>query len=281
MDYTLSFISDQLRESYPEAEAKAIARRLLESVCALSRHDLLLGKDTKISEDKQAEVQRCVEELLAYRPLQYVLGEAEFYGLRLRVDERVLIPRPETEELIELILASTPTLRPSILDIGTGSGCIAIALARALPQASVYAMDVSAEALEVASANARLNKTDVRFFQADVLGDWHQGNLPAQWDMIVSNPPYITPEEKASMQANVLNHEPHKALFVPQDQPLLFYEKIAEAGLTCLSPDGYLFFETSSLYGQATADRIHALGYRTVELYKDISGRDRMIKAKL
>lgn len=281
MEKTLSFIKDQLRGYYPEAEANALAYRLVESVCGLSRHDILLGKDTKISEDMLFRLKQYVAELQQYKPLQYILGETEFYGLRLQVNGQVLIPRPETEELIELILKETSLNKPLILDIGTGSGNIAIALAKSIPNAQVYAMDVSEDALKVASVNAQQNDVSIRFFQGDILGDWHHDGLLPRWDIIVSNPPYITPEEKTIMQPNVLEYEPHQALFVPQNKPLLFYERIAEIGLLHLNPEGALFFETGALYGKDTAEMLKKKGYKEVILYQDISGKDRMIKARL
>jgi protein-(glutamine-N5) methyltransferase, release factor-specific len=281
MQNTFLYIKDQLKGYYPEAEARAIAYRLMEYVCHASKQDVLSGKDTKIPEDQLRKLKESVAQLQHYRPIQYITGETEFYGLPIRVNEQVLIPRPETEELIELICKTVTTPSPLVLDIGAGSGCIAIALAKHLLHSTVYAMDVSEEALGVAKHNAALNQVDVRFSQGDILGHWHNEKFPHKWDIIVSNPPYITPGEKQAMQANVLDYEPHNALFVPQNNPLLFYDCIAGIALSRLNKDGYLFFEVSALYGKETAAMLKTKGYRDVTLYPDISGNDRMIKARL
>ena len=279
MQKTLSSIQNQLQGLYSDSEIKSFSYLILEWVCKKDKHILLRDKDKHLPEKEQLKIQKIVDELKKYRPIQHILGETEFFGLKFLVDENVLIPRPETEELVDLIL-QTKTDSPKILDIGTGSACIAITLKKNIPNASVYALDVSEKALVVAKQNAIQNKVDVRFILHDIFDDFPQA-FPYKLDMIVSNPPYIVPSEKASMSANVLDYEPHIALFVPENQPLLFYERIADIGLKHLKEDGWLFFETGVLFGKAIVQMLHNKGYRSVELFKDISGKDRMIKAIL
>jgi release factor glutamine methyltransferase len=238
-----------------------------------------MDKDTQLSRNEEEQVRAMLEDLRKYRPVQYILGETEFYGLPFRVDDRVLIPRPETEELIEWILADVSESPKTVWDIGTGSGCIAVALAKHFPEATTYASDISEDALVVARQNAEDNQVNVHFFQQDVLKDLP--SFPASFfDVIVSNPPYVTLSERNGISPNVLNYEPHQALFVSDDRPLLFYERIAGVAQTFLKPNGRLFFETSALYGQATAEMLRQKNYK-VTLKKDLSGKDRMIWAKL
>ncbi|MDR0542818.1 MAG: peptide chain release factor N(5)-glutamine methyltransferase, partial [Dysgonamonadaceae bacterium] len=268
MQQSLQYMQEQLQGLYPDSEIRSISYRVLESVCRADRQTLLRGKDKQLSANDRTQIRKITEELKKYCPLQYILGETEFYGLPIRVNEAVLIPRPETEELVEWILNDarrrTQDAGCKILDIGTGSGCIAIALARHLPEAEVYALDISEKALKVAGQNACLNKVNVRFFRHDILSS---SRFPiSSFDIIVSNPPYITPSEKQAMAPNVLAHEPLQALFVPEDRPLLFYERIADFGQTSLNPGGRLFFETNALFGQAVAAMLRQKGYRNVEI---------------
>jgi release factor glutamine methyltransferase len=292
MQNTLSRIKEQLQNLYTDSEISAFGFLILESVCHLDKSAILRDRDKQLSSDERSRIREIVEDLKQYRPLQYVLGETEFYGLRFKVDENVLIPRPETEELVYLITSNCakppspchcgldPQSPLSILDIGAGSGCIAITLAKNIPAASVYALDISEEALNVARQNAAKNQVEIHFFRHDILEELPD-NLSPKWDIIVSNPPYVTPEEKAAMSKNVLDYEPHQALFVPQEKPLLFYERIADIGLSRLKEGGTLYFETSALYGKETAGMLREKAYRSVLLLKDISGKDRMIIARL
>jgi len=279
MQKTLSFIQNQLQGLYLDSEIKSFSYLILEFVCEKSRHILLRDKDNQLSEKEGIQVQKFVDELKKYRPIQYILGECEFFGLPFFVNENVLIPRPETEELVDLILQSKIE-SPTILDIGTGSGCIAISLDKNIPNASIYALDVSEKTLETAKLNVIENNSNVQLVHHDIFADLPPF-LPEKWDIIVSNPPYIVPSEKELMSSNVLDYEPQIALFVPEKQPLLFYERIADIGLKHLNKNGILFFETSSVFGKATADMLQKKGYQSVELLKDISGKDRMIKASL
>ncbi|MDR1436536.1 MAG: peptide chain release factor N(5)-glutamine methyltransferase [Candidatus Symbiothrix sp.] len=281
MRKTIAFIHEQLQDLYPVTEIKSLCYLILEFVCRKDRQSLLSGKDTQLSPNERILAGEIVSGLKNYRPLQYITGETEFYGLKFRVNENVLIPRPETEELVDWIVKSGPVPAPG-LDIGTGSGCIAISLVKSLPAvfSSFHAPDISEEALLVARENAEANGTEIQFTCCDILKEWPAA-LPQQFGLIVSNPPYVTPQEKAFMSRNVLDYEPHGALFVPQESPLLFYERIADIGRKHLMEKGNLFFETSSLYGKETAEMLRKKGYRSVELKKDISGKDRMIKAQL
>jgi release factor glutamine methyltransferase len=211
------------------------------------------------------------------------LGHTEFYGLQFKVNPSVLIPRPETEELVEWVLNSNlPQTAINILDIGTGSGCIAISLKKNLPNATIWAIDISAEALKTAKENAKLNDAEVHFIETDVLNQNQTFNLlPLNFNLIISNPPYVTPADKGLMHANVTDFEPHTALFVPQDDPLLFYKSIADLAAKKLIKGGLLFFEINESYGEETAVMLEEKQFKQVELRKDLSGRDRMIKASL
>ena len=265
---------------------------MLDSVCSPNKSFTLHHKDKQLSLNEYSRIKEIVEELKKYNPIQYILGETEFYGLKFNVDKNVLIPRPETEELVDRIIKEKKSplgllqkkeRNCKILDIGTGSGCIAVTLAKHLPEAEVFALDISDKALDVARQNAIKNQVDVHFFQHDILKD---EPLPfpfssLTFDCIVSNPPYVTLKEKATMERNVLDYEPHQALFAPQENPLLFYERIADFARNCLKEDGSLYLETSSLYGRASAKTLEDRKFRSVELLKDISGNDRILIAKL
>lgn len=265
--------------SMEEGEARAIALLMLEKVCGMSVADALTGscKETGHEEallDMAARIAKG-------EPVQYVLGEADFCGLTLNVEPGVLIPRSETEELVEWATETFKATRAeetgNVLDIGTGSGCIAIALAHRLPQAQVEAWDVSEDALRIASGNAEKNSIKVAFKRVDVLAD--EAETQGMYDMMVSNPPYICEEEAQEMEANVLEHEPRLALFVPDGDPLLFYRRIAELGQRLLRANGLIFFEINRRFGTETVEMLQRLGYREVELRKDQYGNDRMVKA--
>lgn len=259
------------------AEARAIVYALLEDVFGLSKTDVLLGRFEGLSATEKARFKECAARLSQGEPLQYVVGTAPFGDLRFEVTPSTLIPRPETLELVEWV-ASDEQVRPALrlLDIGTGSGCIAISLASLLPQATVSAWDISAEALAVARRNAERNGVAVDFKQVDVL---HVTEAET-YDCIVSNPPYICEEEKAKMSESVLLHEPHTALFVPNTDPLRFYRAIAQLALSNLSPGGTLYFEINRAYGAETCNLLRELGFCDVELRKDFYGNDRMVRAR-
>lgn len=272
-------ITQQLQPLYDAHEAAAIAKAHLEARLALPAHELVLRGNEPLSEMQERQLE---DELLQLRqgvPLQYVLGEAEFYELTLRVSPAVLIPRPETEELVELIVRSyqhAPALR--IWDAGTGSGCIAIALAKHLPQAEVFATDISQDALEVARENADNCKVNITFAQHDMLNSRAPFN-DQHFDVLVSNPPYIPETVKKEMHQNVVEHEPHTALFVSDDEPLRFYKALCLLGATFLKANGKLFAETFEGYHDELEKLFLSHGYIDFHSLEDINGRKRMICA--
>ena len=266
---------------YGEGEAKAIARMVYEVRYGLTFTDLCIGKDTQLSADDQAELEEIAQRLQRHEPIQYVLGKAEFMGEWYDVEPGVLIPRPETEELVRWISLSKGE-GVNILDIGTGSGCIAIALAVLYPEAEVTAWDISEKALEVARKNAIRNNVNVHFEQVDALhltsDILHQTSNA--FSLIISNPPYICNKEREAMEPNVLDYEPHEALFVPDNDPLLFYRAIAEYGKKALKPDGWLYFEINPLYAEPLCELLSTMSYHDIECKDDQYGKQRMIRAQ-
>jgi len=277
MQTAINHIQSELKGLYPETEIKSFSYLIIEKLTGFSRTEIIVNKNTLFSDEQHHVIETFIEKLKKNVPIQYILGETEFFGLAFNVNESVLIPRPETEELVEWIHSeNTLTANLNILDIGTGSGCIAISLKHEFPNASVHAFDISEQALDTARSNAKSNKLDVTFSQIDIL------NAPGteqQWDIIVSNPPYVTEQEKSSILPNVLEHEPHLALFVPDNDPLLFYCCIALFAKQHLKPQGKLYFEINRTFGVETVELLTDLGFCNVELRKDISGNDRMVRA--
>ena len=263
----------------PTGEIKALTRIILEEVCQYSLTDILLHKNSILSASKHQEIETILQRLKQNEPIQYILGHTKFYGININVAPGVLIPRPETEELVELILKENEKLKGNILDIGTGSGCIALALAKFLPESRVEGWDISVEALNIATQNARQNSIETSFSKKDIL-NLNTSEISRQYDLIVSNPPYICEREKKEMDRNVLDYEPHLALFVEDSDPLLFYRKIAEAGKSILKPGKRLYFEINALFGKETQKMVEEYGYTDVHIYKDISGKNRFISAK-
>ncbi len=269
-----------LAQTYDEGEAKAIARMVYEVRFGLTLPDLLLGKDTQLSADQQEELQEIVRRLQKQEPVQYILGQAEFCGRTFHVAPGVLIPRPETEELCRWIAKEAKGIREhSILDIGTGSGCIAITLAAELPEAQVTAWDISEQALVIARDNAKQLNINVRFEQVDILHYQNTSPSPSSLSLIVSNPPYILNKERARMENNVLGYEPHLALFVPDDDPLLFYRAIATFGQKALKPSGSLYFEINPLCTAELQDLLRMMSYHDIETRCDEYGKQRLMKA--
>jgi release factor glutamine methyltransferase len=274
------FFLQQLQTIYNLNEATVITDWVFESLAGIERFDVIKNPDSPLSTIKQEALKNALTALLQHKPVQYVLGEAWFYNMKLKVNEQVLIPRPETEELVQLVLTHIATdqiAAPAILDIGTGSGCIAIALKKNIPQAIVTAIDVSGEALLVAKENAIKQDTTIRFFQTDFLNEAQWTALPT-FDIIISNPPYIPINEKEKLDINVTAFEPHQALFVPDKAPLLFYEKIAGFGKTHLNQNGKIFMETHEDYAKETADLFKEY-YNEVTIQKDIFDKERMVIA--
>ena len=270
-------IREALHGSYTDAEALSLAKMLLVEVFGFSTLELYGGKDRGFSEKEQELLSDIVCRLQNHEPIQYIIGRETFMGLVFNVNENVLIPRPETQELVNWILEDHRSDEGcKILDIGTGSGCIPVSLAHFMSGAEVEAWDISDGALDVARRNANQNEVKVLFRKQNVFEA-----LPSEsfYDVIVSNPPYITEKEKVDMEANVLDWEPSIALFVPDTDPLLFYRKIAELGLDMLVAGGALYFEINRAYGEMMRTMLEDMGYNNVELRKDMFGNDRMIKA--
>jgi release factor glutamine methyltransferase len=262
---------------YPEQEALHYFYAFAEDYLQLKRYEVSLQKDIQLTAETEGKFLKAIDQLKKSVPLQYILGHTSFFGLNIMVDNHVLIPRPETEGLVDWVLQSAKEMNnPKILDIGTGSGCIAIALAKNLPNASVSAMDISAEALNMAKKNAVKNLVDINFFQADIL---KMPDLPSQFDIIVSNPPYVLESEKELMHKNVLQYEPHAALFVFENDPLIYYRSIAALAKKNLSHNGTLFFEINESKGKEMLELLLRSGFGNRELQQDFLGKDRMIKA--
>lgn len=278
----------KLASIYGESEAKAIAKRVFETRFGLSLADIYCGKADCMTESEAKELELMADRLASGEPVQYVLGTETFGGRDFNVGPGVLIPRPETEELCSFIAeewgsrsASTTREKQSnrpidILDIGTGSGCIAVTLSLDVANAAVTAWDISPEALAMARGNAQSLGANVTFEERDAL---HPPHDKERWDVIVSNPPYICNSEKADMERNVLDHEPHLALFVPDDNPLLFYRAIAEYGATALRHGGQLWFEVNAAYAGDTARMLAETGYTEAAILTDCFGRQRFVKA--
>jgi release factor glutamine methyltransferase len=278
--------SDSLSPVYDRREAASLAWLSISHVCNLERAEYLNLKDTEIPYDKYHSLLKILEQLKTGKPLQYVIGETEFYGLSFKVNPSVLIPRPETEELVEWILSDVRNSKTSlaglkIIDIGTGSGCIPISLKKNLPEAQICALDISTEALEVSKQNAALNKTSVNFIQADILNPLNGELTDEKFGIIVSNPPYVTNSEKQQMQPNVLLYEPHLALFVPNNDPLIFYKAIADFAIRHSNTKGFLYLEINENLGEETVQFLKQMGFKNIELRKDLSGKYRMIRGQL
>lgn len=268
---------NDLNDSYPREEINSFFYMLCQSYLNKNRLDIALEPTFELTALSEAAFLKALKALKKEYPIQYIIGKTEFMELPFEVNDQVLIPRPETEELISWIIASHLEDEPaSVLDIGTGSGCIAIALAKQLPKSKIDAIDVSERALEVAKRNAALNNIDIDFIKTDIL-DGKQ--LTKTYDIIVSNPPYVRESEKQQMHANVLKYEPDLALFVTDDDPLLFYRHIAKLALNGLRPKGSLYFEINQYLGKDLQDLLETLGFEKIELKKDIYGADRMIRA--
>lgn len=277
MNKIVAYIRSRLQPYYTAEEVSALSRIVCCDLLGQAPNDYYLGKDIVLSSKKEQELEDILQRLSRFEPLQYIEGRTLFLGREFLVAPGVLIPRPETEELVELMLKEIPA-DARILDVGTGSGCIAISLAKELPDALVTAWDVSPEALSVARANARKLQADVRFVECDVLAC--QVDEVGLYDVIVSNPPYVTEAEKADMEPNVLQWEPSLALFVPDDDPLRFYRRIAVLGRDMLADGGRLYFEINRAYGREMVEMLRTMGYVGVRVEKDLSQNDRFVIAE-
>ena len=297
------YYAGELEKLYGSDEANALIMILLEHYFNIDRMKIALEPDLRLSESELLTLHFAVKELLKNKPVQYIIGETEFCGMRFFVNENVLIPRPETEEMVKSLELKvkgylySPSFRPdierremvaekspaniSILDIGTGSGCIAISLAKLLKDSAVTAVDVSEKALEVAKKNAEANEVSVTFIKDDILNPQNRDLLNGQFDIIVSNPPYVCESEKSEMRANVLDYEPSSALFVSDNDPLIFYRKILEFAQKALKPSGEIWFEINEKFGNEMQNICFDMGFNNIEIIKDFRDRDRILKARL
>ena len=266
---------------YEKDEANAMILILFKYYFNIDRVRMVLEPDLRLSESEMLKIHFAVKDLLKNKPIQYVTGETEFCDLKFKVNENVLIPRPETAEMISKIVnsqQSTVNNHCSIIDIGTGSGCIAISLAKMISNSNVYALDISEEALKIAKENAFNNNVNVSFIHDDILN--LKNNIETKFDIIVSNPPYVRELEKAEMHNNVLGWEPHKALFVSDNDPLIFYRSILEFAKTHLKDNGEVWFEINEYLGKEMSDLCHELGFSNVKIHKDFRDRDRVMSLR-
>lgn len=268
---------DALDALYPQEESETFFKILSQEYLKLAAFEIPLNFQLELTKAQQTRFDQALNRLQKFEPLQYIVGTTEFYGFPFLLSPDVLIPRPETEELVDWIYTDFKDQECTVLDIGTGSGAIAVSLAKVLPKASVSALDVSAKALKIAAENAMANAVNIKFIEQDILAC---ETLAESYDVIVSNPPYVRNLEKAEIKANVLNYEPHLALFVPDDSALLFYRKIAELALKALQPNGILYFEINQYLGEQTVSLLKNIGFSKVELRSDFAGNPRMIKAQ-
>ena len=285
-----NYFNETLKTIYPITEIDSFFFLLLEEYLGFRRVDIVLKSDFKITQETLNLLQSATKQLEQEVPLQYIIGKTEFYGLPFVVNKHVLIPRPETEELVAWVVSessrfktfktstkqTTETKQLKILDIGTGSGCIPISLKKQLPFAKISAIDISEEALSVAKKNAVLNNVDIHFILQDIL---KTVALDQHYDIIISNPPYVRELEKKELKNNVLKNEPHVALFVENDNPLIFYAKIAELAKNYLNKNGLLFFEINQYLGTETIDLVNKKGLKNIQLKKDMFGNDRIVVA--
>ena len=276
------YFINSLEDLYSIEELQSIFYLLAEKLLHLSRIDIALQLDDTLTSDEEINFNQAIDRLKIYEPVQYILGETEFFGYPFLVNKQVLIPRPETEELVSWIIEDVDKKETTILDIGTGSGCIAISLAKKLNNAVVSAIDISNKAIEVAKKNALINNVNVEYSSVDVLNFEDKLVLQDKWiskfDIIVSNPPYVRMQEKKLMQLNVIDHEPDIALFVEDDDPLLFYRRISELSRQYLKHNGTLYLEINEYLGVEMEKMLNEAGFKHVELKKDIFGKNRMIK---
>ncbi len=271
-------LRDELADLYTQGERDAIIRIIALDLLKIENTAFYLRDDINLDAQQQQMLTDATERLKRAEPIQYIIGETEFCDLTFKVNPSVLIPRPETGELVRWIVEENKNKENTILDIGTGSGCIAISLAKMMPQATVTAWDISPQAIETARSNNVVNGTKVTFVEQDIFTA-NEDN--GKYDIIVSNPPYIKEIERENMQRNVLDWEPQIALFVPDNDPLVFYRHIARKGLQLLKPGGKLYFEINREHGQETCAMLAQYGYKAIELHKDFADNDRMIRAIL
>lgn len=273
----IDYIRASLSGMYPKGEVDGFVKIIFRELLNYESVDILLRKDNILPEFIPDKITKVVKDLQKHRPIQYIFGTAYFHGHNFYVDGSTLIPRPETEELVDMIIDENQGADLSVLDCGTGSGCIAISLAIGLRFADVEAVDISEEALKVAARNSSSLKAKVHFRKQDLL------NMPSvieKYDIIVSNPPYIGESERVSMDLNVIDYEPEAALFVPEEDPLIFYRKIAEFGVTALKPGGRIYYEINSRFPDEMKSMMNRLGYRDISVIRDMQGLYRFLIAR-
>jgi release factor glutamine methyltransferase len=279
MQNSKKLIRQKLSPTYSAEEVESLARLILEHVTGLNRLQMHLNQKEVLPESKIMQIMEILNRLLDHEPIQYILGETDFYGLKFSVSPDVLIPRAETEELVDWIISEEKDSSQSLLDIGTGSGCIPIAIDKHARIDLVEGWDISEEALKIARQNAERNDSGVRFSLQDIFDTSHIPST-SKWDVIVSNPPYVLTEESALMQQNVIGFEPHLALFVPDHDPLIFYRAIAQFAAVHLQPHGSLYFEINEKQGDQTAELLKAHGFTDILTRKDLQGKERMVRGR-
>jgi release factor glutamine methyltransferase len=272
----------ELGALYDVQEVDSLCMIVLTEITGTSSAKIKAFPELEISRQQAETIHNILIRLKTGEPVQYILGHTEFYGLPFKVNPSVLIPRPETEELVDWAISSVGSSQlavGNILDIGTGSGCIAISLKKNLSETKVSAIDISTEALQTAKENAELNDVDINFIQSDILNLTHNSQLTTHYSLIISNPPYVTLDDKKQMHTNVTDFEPHAALFVPEDDPLIFYKAITDFAVTHLEKGGLLFFEINESYGKQIVELLTHKSFNNIELRNDIGNKPRMIKA--
>lgn len=283
MNYSLGKVikifRNQLISLYPLTEINSFLEIVLENELNFSKIDIIMKSDERISEQQANKIFDIINRLKQHEPIQYIIGKSQFYNLEYTVKKGVLIPRPETEELVNQIIKQNGSANKlNILDIGTGSGCIAVSLKSNLPNSNVWAYDISETAMKIAKENAKLNNCDIHFVNQDILTSYNKIE-DIKFDIIVSNPPYVRHKEAELMSKNVLNYEPHLALFVDNNNPLLFYKSIANYARLNLKISGRLYFEINEAFGSNVYNLLESLGYQNIELSKDLNGKDRFVSA--
>jgi release factor glutamine methyltransferase len=274
-----NYLKKELYDIYPEREITAITNLIFKTQFGIDRLHLLLDSGQNVHSQTVSRIVELCIELKTRKPLQYILGETSFYNCTIKVNNETLIPRPETEELVDQIIRENPGFKGRVIDIGTGSGCIAIAIKKNLRKSEVTGIDISAGALVMASSNSILNNVDVSFLKGDILK--FDSELIPPVEIIVSNPPYVLESEKQNMSQNILDFEPHNALFVPDDDPLIFYRAIVNLSERILIPGGKLYFEINEAKGREMFRMLESAGYSEIKITDDINGKNRFIKGRL
>lgn len=276
----IAFVRKELAGIYSKEEIESLIFLIFENLMGYTRTRFLMAKDEILKPEELDGINKIVARLKNHEPIQYILGQTEFYGLPFYTVPEVLIPRPETEELVQWIIQEKKIDKPIILDIGTGTGCIPVSIKKNIPDSIIYACDISPICVETARRNAKLNNCEISIFEYDILAQTPEMNIPEP-DIIVSNPPYVRESEKLQMEKNVLAFEPDLALFVPDENPLIYYERIAEFALDHLKDNGMLYFEINESFSKECSEMLRKMNFTSIVLKKDIHGKDRMIRSIL